>query len=691
MPSRRDFLHQTTQALPALWLVPSFLRPSSYSLDGTLALSLFFDEKDVARMQRVFNSDPAFASLKRNLESIDRPAMRRFISDEVRYNDQLFHIRRLSDTAQQMALYRLMTDDEDAGDLAAECIRSIMKFDRWDYFLEAGQHVVGIQRASSTIESVALCSDWLGDSIDDEERAKWLNVMGERGCEACYLGLYGMRFPDEVIGWTRDESSTYFEHRPGDRADLSKRHIILNDTNLKAVPAAALAIGAVAYQHFFGPSEDANRWIEQAAFSLRSFGEYFERDGSYHEGVSYADYTAKNLLKATHVLHRFAVVDLSDMINWRGYVDYACGMAMPTHADPHEIVNFGDNGNTKSGEAGKPKRTAVSFWIASQLNDRKAQWFGKKLGGEHEEWSLIWYDPSVQAQPEPQRPSLWRSDLDWVVARTGYRADDLTVAMRSGGPGNHEHADRNGIIVKCFGEQLVADPYRPPYSFSDPSWMMRTTAAHSAVLVDGEGHQYHDGMEGTNPSNAEARIVRIGERAGYSFWTGDATPAYRLVNPDIQAVTRTVIVLYHLPAVIVFDKLIKEMTPSLMQARFFGFNHDGHGSAEASSEGFTMNRQHARLQGVFASSAGATAQSLSLPIPEEVAQIHPFVELATAMPSLESSLVSVLTPSRIGGPSSSPHVVYDAGHYTATIQGQGDTARCVLFDTGAVPEFEVTL
>ena len=94
----------------------------------------------------------------------------------------------------------------------------------------------------------------------------------------------------------------------------------------------------------------------------------------------------------------------------------------------------------------------------------------------------------------------------------------------------------------------VADPYRPPYSFSDPSWMMRTTAGHSALLIDGQGHQYHDGAEGTNPSDARAAIVRQGERDGYLFWASDATPAYQLVLPDVQSVTRTVVMLYRLPA-----------------------------------------------------------------------------------------------------------------------------------------------
>ncbi|NNE35218.1 MAG: hypothetical protein HKN13_08285, partial [Rhodothermales bacterium] len=589
MSSRRIFLQQSASSAGALLFASQVFGPSCFvrkrdgsSAGSEIAHGLFFDDADLGRMRGIFDSDIAFASLKQRLDSVDRDDLRRFIESEVRYNDQLFHIVRLSDAAQEMALHFLLTGDRDAAELAADCIRSIMQFDRWDYFLEAGERVVGIQRASSTMIAVAVCSDWLGDHIEDDERTEWLTIMKERGCEACFLSIYGMRYPEEVAGWTRDETSTYFEHRPGDRpTDLSQRHIILDSTNLKAVPASALAIGAIAYREHFGESDDTARWLEQAVFSLNTFGDFFATDGSYHEGVSYANYTALNILKATSVLKRFDVADLTEIINWTGYANFAVGMAMPTASDPFEIVNFGDNGNAKSGEAGKPKRTAVSLWIAANFHDPLAQWFALNLGGEHDEWALIWYDPTVVPQAGSQKPQVWKSDLDWVVARTGFGSDDLTVAMRSGGPGNHEHADRNSIIVKAWGEQLVVDPYRPPYSFTDPRWMMRTTAGHSAVLVDGEGHQYHDGREGTNASDAIAQIVRYVDRKGYCYWTSDATPAYSLGNRDIEQITRTVLVIYDFPAVIIFDKLIKRAEPSRIQARYFGYNHDGSGLIRA--------------------------------------------------------------------------------------------------------------
>ena len=682
MPTRRDFLHLAALS-PGIFLfsrMASVLPPAGR--DG-LTYGLFFDAGDLAVLRKRFAEDPAFASLRERLASIDRAAERRFIDAEVRYNDHLYDIRRLGVTAPELAFYYTMTGDAASGRLAADFIRTLMKFPRWDYFLEAGKHVVGIQRASSSVVAVALCADWLGDLVEVEERRTWMRTMGERGCEACFLSVYGMRHPDRVAGWMMDETSTYFEHRPGDRLDLSNWPRILDRTNLKAVPASALAIGAVAYEREFGLDDDTGRWLEQAIFSIRSFRDLYARDGSYDENISYADYTSSHLAQATDIIQRFHNTDLFDEINWSGFIDYTLAMTLPTHADPYAIVNFGDAGNGM--------RSAVPFWVAGRMKDRQAQWFGRQMSREHDLWSLIWYDAEVDPTPPPAGPHLWRSALDWIVGRTGYTADDLVVAMRSGGPANHEHADRNSLIVKCFGEQLVTDPYRPPYSFSDPAWMMRTTAGHSALLIDGQGHQYHDGSEGTNPSDAVASIVRQGERAGYAFWASDATPAYQLALPDVASVTRTVIMLYATPTILVLDKVVKRTEPSRLQARFFGYNLDGQGRLEADAKGFHLMRPRAVLNG-FAASHGPVAFTVAqLPIPEETARLHPYAAVETEEARLESLLITVLIAERGNSRSAPVQIQRDGEDAFEIVLGRSDrfSARCRITDQGVLPEFEI--
>ena len=689
MLSRRDFISAVPSTIGTIALLPTAL--SNFPLprpDQVLPLSLFFNSDRVSIMRSIFESNPAFDSLRFRLEAVDRDQMRNFIRDEVRYNDQLFHIKSLSDTGQALAFYYLLTGDRDAADLSAECIRSIVKFDKWDYFLEDDKDVVGIQRASSSLVAVAVASDWLGDTISDDERDHWLTVMKEKGCEPCYLSTYGMRYPDRVKGWTRDPESTYFEHRPYDREiDLSRRHIILNETNLKAVPASALAIGAAAYRARFGDSEETARWVEQAVHSLQTFANVFERDGSYPEGVSYGNYTALNIATATSILSRHGLADLTDDFNWPGYADYNVGLSMPTNYDPYDFANFGDNGNRIPVESRWPQRTAVSLWTASRFNDSRAQWYGLTRGGHHDEWALMWYEPSIPSEAPEQHNSLWSCDLDWIVARTGYRPADLTVAMRSGGPGNHEHGDRNSIIVKDFGEQLVIDPNRPPYSFKDPSWMMRTTAGHSALLIDGKSHQYHDGTEGTNASDAEAKLVRKYSRDDYAMWTSDATPAYQMVIPDVKSVSRSVFVIYDEHIVAIVDKVIKSSDPSAIEARYFGYNYDDKCRIESEGSSFATIRPGATCRALSAGNAGVVATAEKLPIPEDVANNFPFASVKSDEAALSSTLVTVMkiTPGSVR-PDALTLTRLD-NSYTYKWHGVDGPAELVIKDSGVYPEF----
>jgi hypothetical protein len=435
------------------------------------------------------------------------------------------------------------------------------------------------------------------------------------------------------------------------------------------------------YRQYIGETADTKRWLEQSTYSIGTFRDIYARDGSYNEGVSYAHYTTLHIIQAVDALRRAGVADLTDMLNWNGYQDYLLAMTMPTDDDPHGIVNFSD--------AGTGAHASASFWISKQTRDGLARWFGENLALSRDIWSVLYYDPSVPLTPPPQRTNLWCSDLGWIVGRSGYGPADLVVAMRSGGPYNHEHADRNGLIVKCYGERLVVDPMRPPYSFRDPAWKMRLTAGHSCILIDGIGHQYVDGHEGTNASLASASIIRRGERQGYFFWTSDATPAYALVLPDVQSVTRTVVTLTEIPAVVVIDKIVKKNVPSKVQARYFAHNSDGKGSIVAADSSLTVMRPHARLAVRAASNAGLTYATMLPDIPPAQAQLYPFAEIGTTQPEKEICLVTILQPYHPGGAGEAARIVRDGSIYTAQFSLGGRSATVEVFDSGVVPEFQV--
>ncbi|MGY8717404.1 MAG: heparinase II/III domain-containing protein, partial [Verrucomicrobiia bacterium] len=145
----------------------------------------------------------------------------------------------------------------------------------------------------------------------------------------------------------------------------------------------------------------------------------------------------------------------------------------------------------------------------------------------------IWFDPDARTRAPGKDLLDVRLDNDWVISRTDWTPASTVVALRSGGPANHEHADRNSLIFKAHGERLFHDPFKAAYSPNHSRWLLRQTEAHTAVLVDGVGHQYHDGSEGTNASWAQANVT--GYQAGDNTLqvTSDVTSAYRLLNEKI--------------------------------------------------------------------------------------------------------------------------------------------------------------
>jgi hypothetical protein len=662
--SRRDVLKLAAAATAAELILPrnlaaAFKRPSG------LTYGLLFGDSDVERMRNLFESDPSFSAFRAELLDFDMDAERKFMAEEVRYNDQLYDIGRLGKTGELLALRYLLTGDEEAAQVAADAIRTILKFEAWDYYME-GDKTIGVQRAPASIISISLAADWLGDFVTAEERAHWIDVMGRMGCEPSYLSLHGIRYPREVEGWHFDSTSTFFEYRPDHRTDLNRRPEITRETNLRAVPAGALILAAITHRLENGSTPDNERWLEMGVFNTEAFGDLFEQDGSYMEGVTYAHYTAMHLALATAVLLRHSDIDLRGMINWPGYAKYILNMFIPTTEDRYEIINFGDNGNPKTGHAGgNLARTAVPAWIAKTFQDGNAQWLSDNATGYRDQWSLLWYDPEIVEEAPENGPKLWMSDLDWVVARNGYEADDLVVAMRSGAPANHEHADRNSIVVKCFGEQLVTDPYRPPYLFADPSWRMRLTEGHSAILIDGRGHEHHNGVEGTNASRSFARILNSVEGDGYAYWRSDGTQPYRLVDLDIKRVVREMVVLYDVPAVIVVDRVQKFETPSTVEARFFGYNLDGQGSQHARNDGFITVRPGAVMRAHVMSNSSVTIETGQLPIAPERAEEHPFASVKTEADT-DITLVTVLSIGRAD--QASPSVVVSGGGGRGEVQ-----------------------
>lgn len=630
---------------------------------------LFFDPERVEEIRRQYFNHEALAELRAQHAAFDYEAESAWMDNELRYNDQLIGLRKLGSLAEELAFIALMTGERRAIELARRVIREIMKFDRWDFFLD-GDLPIAVQRASHTTGALCVAIDFLGDHVTAAERREWLATMRERGCRPCFRSVEDIRHPRTVKGWRFDPESTFFEFRPNNRTDMNRRPEITFNTNLRAVPACALLIGTRVCELEFGESDETQRFMEMGLWGVEGFREFFKKDGSYDEEVHYANYTAFHIVQAVIALRRHGGPDLTDLIDWDAHIDFQLNMSMPTEADPYGVVNWGDSGNPP-GRLKSVQRTALPFWVARETGNPLAQGFAFNLAGKDNLWSAVWIDPAIQPKLPENKPRLWVSELDRVVARTGFGKEHLVVAMRSGPPANHEHADRNSLIVKCFGEELIADPLRPPYSYSDPGWGLRLTKGHSAVLINGHGHEHHNGIEGTNASRSYARIVGHDHTDHHATWVSDATQPYRLVDTDIKSVVRSVAVLYSLPAVVVVDHVSTWTRASAIETRFFGYNIDGNLEMSAKDNTFTIGRPNASLRGhAFSNVPILCAADGMLDIqPQQLKERHRYAAIQTAS-TREAIIVTVLTPVPAGAAFPEVTCKRDGTRFKLTIAGE---------------------
>ena len=609
--SRREFLSRTALVTAGL----SLASLKSLSAEGRRVAGetsgLLFDEADKSRMGETVKH-PRFAPYWKTFTDANLDEDSKFLREELRLNSHVYDMARARAILERTSFAFALTGDKNQFAVAKLAVEKILAYPKWDYFFEGGVHTIGLQRAPEATIAMAFALDWLGEALPQPMCREIETQIAEKGAPACYRTLWGMLHPDRVRGWTLDPNSDYLYRHT---LDLGRWPIILNSTNLKVIPIAGLGIAGCLLA---GKHPQAGRWRDLAIQSARAFAPMFGPDGSYEEGVSYWGYTALHLALFAEVLYRRQGVDIRSLIDFPGTVRYGLQMSMPTIGKPGDCVNFGD--------ASKVGDTSVASWVARNHRDGIAQYVANHVGDVSSHYAIVWFDPSVK--PETPGPELYdaRFSIDWVVSRTGWGVESTVVAMRSGLPANHEHADRNSVVMKARGERLLHDPFKASYSYTEPHWLLRKTEAHTAVLINGQGHQYHDGKEGTNSSWAEARIVAYEAKDGHMIATSDATEAYKLVTPSVEEVKRTIV--FVKPDVLIFLDEVKLQSAGTVQVRFQIYNEDGKGKGSAGESGFTIDRPNARLSAVVRSSGVHTVKADTLDLPEKIG-VFPFLEVAT--------------------------------------------------------------
>lgn len=658
--TRRQFL-RTGLSLGALLAVRGTGQATPATAAAAAPRGLLFDASDLPRL-RANVQRPEFRAFWAFMTTVDFAAEERFLHQELRFTNHMQHLLRAQTILMRSAfVHRLIPDPRHLA-LARSALGQILRYPRWDYLRDGRQLPVAVMRGAGTGIALALASEWLAADLTPAEQDAISRGMATEVGAACHRGLHDMTHHDEAGPWSLNAGEEGL-------APMSVQHWprILDATNLRIICTAGLAAATC---HLQGRHPDAPQWLAMTRDSLQRYAARLPADGSFDEGVGYWDYTFAHYIFTLEILRRKLGVDERALVDFPAQARYALEMSMPTAGHPDDCISIGDAATAAGG--------VPLAWIAREFRDAGAQYLARQPGSMRPAWTTawaaIWYDPAVPARLPAAASLDRRQELGLVISRTGWTEQDSVVVLRSGGPVNHEHADRNSLLVTAHGERLLNDPVHASYSTQDPKWLLRQTAAHTAVLIDGQGHVYHDGRDGVNSSPAAATIQDYRTGLGWMTVSSDAADAYRRAGLPARLVQRTLI--YLKPGVLAILDRIQLDAARPVQARFQVCNEDGAGRVTATGPGFRIDRPQASLRARVAGAGDLTVGTGQLDLPA-AGGVYPYAELRSA-PAREHTLLTLCTTAPRGAEHGDLTLTRAAGSWRLTGSHRGQSIQVTI-------------
>lgn len=559
--------------------------------------------------------------------SEDRASVQRRIELVTEKGDLLSDMSTSMTAIFEQCVVHLVSESEQSAELVSLGLDVLGSLPVWDYMRDGETDVIGLMRASKASVCSLFALQVLGDRVTAQRKESILRDVAEKGCVPCNRTLSQMDDNSLAKGWGVDSA-----YRDRVSVDMTRWPAILGRNNLRAIPTMGLGLGALALE---GNDRRANEWLRRAVDSSKTYLGLHEEDGSYFEGISYVDFAFRSLFPFLDAYDRIkGDVDWAQHVNMHGVCEYIAALQNGLKEDgTPDIINISD--------ARDSVFVCVPAWIAKRTGDPLAQHVADNYSKPGFYADFLWYNPDLASTAPEARLRNARLDLDWVVCRSGWAPDDTVVGFRSGDPSNHEHADRNSISIKSRGERLLTDPLGASYNANDPHWVLRLTKGHNAVLVNGHGHQYHNGEEGTNEGLARAKIVEFVDNDDVVHWTSDATHGYNLIQDEISLVMRSV--LFVKPDLIVIVDRVDGDPDVTASVRFHPDNRDNLAIIKhLSRTAFSIQRPKATLLCGYESDVGIRAKTASLDIPVQRG-MFPFVELICD----DASSATIVTAARI--------------------------------------------
>jgi hypothetical protein len=292
----------------------------------------------------------------------------------------------------------------------------------------------------------------------------------------------------------------------------------------------------------------ARTW-DLSQFTLTAWGD--GPDGGFGNSIAYGWYNFVNTVPYVAATRAIASVDLYQHDALRNAGHQLIAFTAPNVKAPSV---FGDDAENDSLYA---YYAATYFRLHAQLTrDAQDAWYWRAnpttltAPSDGLIWQLLLLGSDNRASVAPAAPT----QNSWFFPDVGYAAmhvdakvpDRTSVFFRSSrfGAYNHSHADQNAIVYTSKGQPLlIGAGYYPWYNSAHHKTVTRATRFKNTLTFDGGFGQSEVAPVGAQPSAPVQTMDTRGEfifttvRGNLSAVTGDATLAYRAVNPSTAAIT----------------------------------------------------------------------------------------------------------------------------------------------------------
>jgi len=411
--------------------------------------------------------------------------------------NRAFHI--VATTANRItdaALVALITGERRYADAALQQIDVLFDPEQWPEWADKAHLQVGLKadlRHGQFARALGMAYDWLDGFLTDEERRRFLE-----GLDRCAIGPF-------KAGVDAGE------------------HWVNRQSNWMTCIVGGFGILGMA----LGPDHPDSAWlVEQARPRMERYMSIFGADGEFNESVQYSGSTmyVVDYFLAT----RYASGGKENPLEEYGLSDF-CRWYIYCTVPPGRVLGFGDPAPDMP-----PVVTHLSA-VASALRDPMIQWFYLQYADlapathSRRALELLWYDPTLEAQPPDGRLALGRayySQAKILTSRASWDPKSTTsvVYAKAAQEDYHGHADWGQVCFDGYGDRLIVDLGSPPgYPRSHKQRHYNYQQWGHNVLVFGENET--GGIPLGRARRGKITHAEFDDRRG-GAWTMDLSEAY---------------------------------------------------------------------------------------------------------------------------------------------------------------------